>query len=137
MRVYVDTSVVVRVIFGEPNAWPGWGDWSEACSSRLWHTEALRVLERARLETRYEPHNLLHLRKSIDLVHQHFRIFALTEAILNRAGEPFSSSLGTLDAIHLATALGIRDSYGLDALLTHDIQLANAAKAMGINVLGA
>ena len=37
---------------------------------------------------------------------------------------PFGSDMiGTLDAMHLATALLIRDPVGLDTFITHDTQL--------------
>ena len=58
------------------------------------------------------------------------------EAVLARAGESFPTPIGTLDALHLSTALRIRDEKGLDAILTHDVQLANAALAMGFKVQG-
>jgi len=60
----------------------------------------------------------------------------MSEAILNRAAEAFPTIIATLDAIHLATALYIRDAVGLDAFLTHDTQLATAAMAMGFHVQG-
>ena len=46
--------------------------------------------------------------------------------------------LGTLDAIHLATALIWRDRMGLlPAMVTHDTSLASAARAFGFDVIGA
>ena len=44
--------------------------------------------------------------------------------------------MGTLDAIHLASALAVRDSAGLDRLLTHDAQQAVAARSLGFQVDG-
>lgn len=136
MRVYVDTSVAIRVIFGEPKPLPSWGRWKQAYASRLWHTEALRVLERVRQAARHTPAELIRIRQAIDLVHDHFNIYPLTEAVLNRAGDTFPAPIGTLDALHLATALHIRDELGLDAFLTHDVQLATAAATMGFKVQG-
>jgi len=51
VRVYLDTSVVLRVLFKEPHPYPGWGQWTEAHTSRIWHTKILRVLDRIRLTT--------------------------------------------------------------------------------------
>lgn len=46
--------------------------------------------------------------------------------------------MGTLDVLHLATALLWRDFTGIDlAMATHDIALPSAAKAMGLVVVGA
>jgi hypothetical protein len=136
MRVYVDTSVVIRVLFDDPGAVSLWGKWEEACSSRLWYTEALRVLERTRMAEHLDERTLIDMRHAIDLVHGHFMVFPVTENILVRAGESFPTVVGTLDAIHLATAILVRDSMGLDAFLTHDSQLATAARAMGFRVEG-
>ena len=136
MKAYVDTSVAVRVLFGEPNPLPTWAQWTDAYASRLWHTEALRVLERIRIESRCEDDKAIRLRQSIDIVHGHFTIIPVTEQILSRAGEAFSTPIGTLDAIHLASALAVRDLIGLDVFLTHDVQLATAATAMGFAVEG-
>jgi predicted nucleic acid-binding protein len=45
--------------------------------------------------------------------------------------------LGTLDAIHLATALAVKDALSIALrLLTHDKQLAVGASAVGLEVDG-
>ena len=57
--------------------------------------------------------------------------------ILSRASEPLPMPLGTLDAMHLATALIWRDRMGpLPAMATHDTALGMAARAFGFDVLG-
>ncbi len=62
----------------------------------------------------------------------------LQRPILGRAAEPFPTPLGTLDALHLATALVWRDRMRQELVLaTHDRGLAIAARAFGIKVLGA
>jgi hypothetical protein len=61
----------------------------------------------------------------------------LQRPILSRALEPFPTPLGTLDALHLATALVWRDRMKQDPLMmTHDRGLALAARAFGMDVLG-
>jgi hypothetical protein len=48
-----------------------------------------------------------------------------------------SSIFGTLDAVHLATALIWRDRMGpLPAMATYDTALGSAARAFGFEVLG-
>jgi predicted nucleic acid-binding protein len=49
MTVYVDTSVVLRVLLREPNPVRIWGQWNKAYSSALWRVEALRTVDRLRL----------------------------------------------------------------------------------------
>ena len=136
MKVYVDTSVTLRVLFREPHPLPVWGRWTEAYASRLWLTEALRTMDRVRVLAGMTDSQVAVLRRDIDLAHSGFHIIPITERILTRAGESFPTVIGTLDAIHLATAIHIRDTLGLDAFLTHDTQLATAAAASGFTVQG-
>jgi predicted nucleic acid-binding protein len=79
---------------------------------------------------------VVQLRRNIELIHGVLHIIPLSERILARAGEAFPTVIGTLDAIHLATALHIRDATGIDVFLTHDTQLASAASASGFTVEG-
>lgn len=57
--------------------------------------------------------------------------------VLSRAREPMPVPLGTLDALHLATALIWRDRMGpLPTMATHDSALGLAARAFGFDVRG-
>jgi len=136
MKVYLDTSVVLRILFGERNPLPKWGQWTIAYSSRIWHTEALRAVDRTRLMAAIDDSQVVQLRRNIELIHSVLHIIPLSERILARAGDSFPTVIGTLDAIHLATALHIRDTAGIDVFLTHDTQLAAAASAAGFTVEG-
>jgi hypothetical protein len=61
----------------------------------------------------------------------------LQRPILARASEPFPTPLGTLDALHLATALVWRDRLRQVVLVaTHDRNLGLAARSFGFEVLG-
>ena len=65
------------------------------------------------------------------------KIIDLTRPVLTRASQPFSTALGTLDAIHLATALVWREGKQEDLVMaTHDTALAVAARASGFRVVG-
>ena len=60
-----------------------------------------------------------------------------TRAILIRAAQPMPTALGTLDAIHLATALLWRESTDTELVMaTHDAALGTAARAFGLPVVG-
>jgi predicted nucleic acid-binding protein len=76
------------------------------------------------------------LRGHVGHIHQAFHIVSVSERILTRAGDAFPTVIGTLDAIHLATALQLRETVMIDAFITHDTQLATAAEAMGFTVHG-
>jgi hypothetical protein len=61
----------------------------------------------------------------------------VTSAVLTRAAHPMPTELGTLDAIHLATALLWRERTGAAIVMaTHDVALATAARASGLPVVG-
>jgi uncharacterized protein len=61
----------------------------------------------------------------------------LSSPILERASQSFITALGTLDALHLATALRLAESGGIDlTFLTHDTELATAARTMNFQVQG-
>jgi len=68
--------------------------------------------------------------EAIDLV-------LLRPPVLSRACEPMPTPLGTLDALHLATALIWRDRVApLPMMATHDAALGVAARAFGFDVRG-
>lgn len=57
--------------------------------------------------------------------------------VLERAAQPMPTELGTLDAIHLATALLWQETTGaVCTMATHDDALALAAQAHGFTVVG-
>jgi predicted nucleic acid-binding protein len=63
-------------------------------------------------------------------------VVRLNRAVLDRAGEPFPTLIRTLDAIHLASALLVRLRFPAMRFATHDGDLAAAALAEGVPVLG-
>jgi predicted nucleic acid-binding protein len=136
MTAYVDTSVILRILFREPNPVEVWSKWDRAFSSNLWRVEALRTVDRLRLSGDLSDEQVADLIRDIRVVHETLAIHPLTERILRRASETFPTVVGTLDAIHLATALAIREVEPVDLLLTHDVQLGTAARSLGFSVLG-
>jgi predicted nucleic acid-binding protein len=136
MKVYLDTSVILRRLLNEPNPQPDWGRWDAAFSSRLWLTEAQRTVDRLRLAGRIGDEEVVRLRDECRKVHAALNIVPVDEGILARAGDPFPTTVGTLDAIHLATALAVQAATPLDRFLTHDRRLALAAAGMGFNAEG-
>ena len=133
MNVYLDTSVVLRILFRERNPVRIWGKWDRAFSSTLWRTEAYRAVDRLRLAGDLSDRDVSDLAVQIETVNQTLALIPLTESILRRASEPFPTVVGTLDAIHLSTALAIREMQSIDLLLTHDEQMAIAARALGFH----
>jgi predicted nucleic acid-binding protein len=136
MTVYIDTSVVLRILLHEPNPVKVWGQWNKAYSSALWRVEALRTVDRLRLTHEISDTEVAALVRDVQIIHETFAIHPVTNHVFQRASETFPTVVGTLDAIHLATALSIREIENLDLLLTHDSQLATAARSLGFEVMG-
>jgi predicted nucleic acid-binding protein len=136
MTVYVDTSIVLRILLREPNPVRIWSQWNKAYSSGLWRVEALRTVDRLRLTHEISDSEVAELVHEIQITHETFAIHPVTNQIFQRASETFPTVVGTLDAIHLATALSIREIESVDYLLTHDSQLATAARSVGFEVMG-
>jgi predicted nucleic acid-binding protein len=136
MTVYLDTSVVLRILFREPNPVTIWTKWDKAYSSSLWRVEALRTVDRLRLLHEISDSEVADLVREVQAVHDTLAIHPLDERIMQRASETFPTVVGTLDAIHLATAIFIRETEEIDLLLTHDSQLGTAARSLGFKIMG-
>jgi predicted nucleic acid-binding protein len=136
MIVYLDTSIVLRILLREANPTALWGKWDKAYSSALWRVEALRTVDRLRLTHEINDVEVADLVRDVQIIHDTLEIYPLNDRILQRAAETFPTVVGTLDAIHLASAISIRDAYPIDLLLTHDSQLATAARSLGFKVAG-
>jgi predicted nucleic acid-binding protein len=136
MNVYIDTSVVIRILFRERNRLRIWGKWDRAHSSSLWRVEAMRTIDRLRLGGDLSDLDVSELAEQIQIIHETFAIVPVTESILLRASQALPTVVGTLDAIHLSTALILRETEPLDLVATHDQQLAIAARALGFAVTG-
>ena len=137
MIAYLDASVALRLVLGEPNRLAEWRRVESAVASALTEVECLRTLDRmGRLGALSESEvaercaAVYRLLESVDVVD-------VGRTILRRASEPFPTPLGTLDAIHLSTAISWRDARGIGlAMATHDKALATAARAVGLGVIG-
>jgi predicted nucleic acid-binding protein len=136
MIVYLDTSVVLRVLLGEPNPTNEWGKWEKAYSSAVWRVEALRTVDRLRLTHEITDTEVADLVRDVQTVNDTLAIYPLNDRIMQRASETFPTVVGTLDAIHLASAIFIREVQGIDLLLTHDSRLGTAARSLGFKVAG-
>ena len=135
MNVYVDSSVLLRVVLGEPGRLSIWPRITTPVASELIRLESLRTIDRARIRLGLGDAEVAEQRAAIfDLVDS-FHLVALDGRVLERAAEPFPTTLGSLDAIHLASALLVRGRFQDLSLATHDQELAVAARAVGLRVL--
>lgn len=137
MIAYVDSSVLLRVALGQPNALPEWRDIERGVSSALVTTECLRTLDRVRLRVKLSDIEVARRRATILALIDSLELVEIDGSVLDRAAQPMPTELGTLDAIHLATALLWKDALSTDPVMaTHDKALGLAAQAHGLKVIG-
>ena len=136
MSTYLDASVLLRLVLGEPGALKPAG-LEPAHTSALTEVECLRTLDRLHAQRRIGADDLATRRGAIFDLLEAVQVVDLSAPILRRAAEPFPTPLGTLDALHLATALLWRERHprGRAIFATHDEELARAARACGLDVL--
>lgn len=134
--MYVDSSVLLRVVLGEPGRLDVWSKIQSPVSSELIRLECLRTIDRARVRLALEDEGVAQHRAAVMELIDTFSLISLDSFILERASDPFPTSLGSLDAIHLATALLAREEFEELELATHDDELARAARAVGFRVSG-
>jgi predicted nucleic acid-binding protein len=137
LNVYVDSSVLLRVVLGERGRLRIWPRITTAVSSELIRLECLRTIDRARLRLGLEDAQVADRRAAVLEAIEGFTLVPLSPSILERAAEPFPTVVGSLDAIHLTSALLVRDEFDALTLATHDRELAVAARAEGFRVHGA
>lgn len=135
MNVYVDTSVLLRVVLGERGRLRGWRRIERAYASELVRTEALRTLDRARLLGLMSDESVAARREAVEELLCGFALVTLERRILRRAAEPLPTTLGTLDAIHLASAIALRNRVADLRFATHDAQLSLGARALGFSLV--
>ena len=122
--LYLDTSAVVKLLLLEKEsmalrAYIGSRDWA---SSALLRTELPRAL--VRVEPSVVP-------RAVDLLSQ-VSLLVIDTHVLDTAARLSPPSLRSLDAIHLASALQLRDE--LTAFVAYDDRLLAAASALGMSV---
>jgi len=137
MLAYLDASVLLRRIFRELGALPGFRELGPFIASTVLEVECFRTLHRARLSGRITEDE--GVRKSEEIYRHLLSIdqIRVTDAVIQAARRPFAVALPSLDAIHLASALLWRERRGgAVAFLTHDTRLGSAARAEGFRVHG-
>lgn len=137
MTAYVDASVLLRVVLRERGMLREWRGITRPVASELVRVECLRTIDRARLRLRLDAGDVAMRRAGVLEQLRGFDLVPIDATVLERATEPFPVPLGSLDAIHLASAVLCRAAIPELVLATHDLELAEAARAVGFRVLGA
>ncbi len=137
MIAYLDSSVILRVLLRQPDALREWNKIELGVASILVQTECLRTLDRLRLRSKTSDEVIARRREGVYRIMEQLEIVEVNYTVLDRAAQPFATELGTLDAIHLASALLWQETSGQDVVMaTHDEALARAARSMGLRVVG-
>jgi uncharacterized protein len=122
--LYLDSSAIAKLVASEPEsealARTIAGD-PDVVSSALAWTEVLRAARRMGLSA-----------SRVEQVVASIPMIPIDDGILLTAAEVQPATLRTLDAIHLATALSVRDDLG--AVVTYDARLGDAAASHGLEV---
>lgn len=125
MAVYLDSSAAVKLIVreAESEALAVWlSPHDVLASSALLRAELLRAVRRG------EPGKVGEARAALT----GFALRSVDDDILDAAGEIAPSTIRSLDAIHLATALRLADE--LEAIVTYDQRMIEGARALGLPV---
>lgn len=136
MNVYIDSSVLLRVVLGEPGRLRIWSKIETPISSELIQLECLRTIDRARIRLGLRDEEVSRYRAEVLETIDAFDLIALDSSVLERAAEPFPTMIGSLDAIHLASAVLAKHEVVDLVLATHDGELATAGRAVGFQVHG-
>lgn len=105
MNAYIDSSVVLRFIFGEKNPLQMPKDLKYTISSEILKIKCFRTIDHMRHSLTLsdddiaEKYALLH--NAINTI----RFVKLDHSIVERSSQPFPTVIKTLDAIHLSTAI--------------------------------
>jgi len=137
MIVYLDSSVLLRVLLGEPRRLTEWNAIEVGISSALAQVECLRTLDRLRLQNAITETKHKSIRAAAYDLLSRVELIEISPAVLSRASSSIPVPLGTLDAIHLATALLWQDLRDKSiSFATHDKALGLAGRAFGLDVIG-
>ena len=137
MIAYIDTSALLRLVLREAGALDELRHYDGLVSSELIAVESARTIDRLRLQGSLTAEDAAARLRTVNQWLEAIDLVLLRTPVLSRASEPMPMPLGTLDALHLATALIWRDRMGtLHTMATHDTVLGVAARAFGFEVRG-
>lgn len=137
MIAYIDTSALLRIVLREPGALDDVRTYDGLISSELLAIESARTIDRLRIQGALTITEAAERTAAVNEWLEAIDLVLLRPPVLSRASDPMPVPLGTLDAIHLATALVWRDRIGsLSEIVTHDSTLGAAARAFGFDVRG-
>ncbi len=136
MNCYVDSSVILRYLLTSSTEFERVKEFEHVGSSELLFIECNRVIQRYRLEAMISDEQLEEIVTYFNQLYERLHIFDMNPGVKRRASEAFPTVIGTLDALHLATASAWA---GLDSeplvVFTFDRQMRRCAQSMGLHAI--
>jgi uncharacterized protein len=123
--IYVDTSALLKLVKDDEIEGPALRAYLAGEAEPKLVSSALLAVEARRGMLRVRPDGL----PKVDLLLADVAQISISDAVIESASRLPDPLLRSLDAIHLATALMIRDD--VDTVLAYDARLRNAAEAHG------
>lgn len=123
---YLDSSALIKLVIPEAESDALRSElrqWGRHASSALARTEVVRAAARVDVAARDRANRVV---RALSLV-------AVTDDILEHAAELEPSTLRSLDAIHVASALMLGDALG--AAIAYDGRMLNALRSAGLPAL--
>ncbi len=134
MNCYVDSSAVLRNIFNADHAFKEYGQFDKIGSSELLIIECNRVIDRYRLEKMLNDDQIAAAKENLKFITDGMHIIGISDPVKLRARDSFPTIIGTLDAIHISTALIWKEFEKVESVtvISHDKQINTCARALGL-----
>jgi uncharacterized protein len=126
--IYVDTSALLKIAKDDETEGPALRAYLADATEPRMVSSALLAVEARRSMLRVRPDGL----PKVDLLLADIAQIGVSDAVIESAGRLPDPTLRSLDALHLATALLIRDE--VEVVLSYDQRLLDAATAHGLPV---
>ena len=135
--IYIDSSALLRFLLQHSNFINLVEYNDDFVSSELLKLECQRALIRYRLNQEVGDEGLLQLSEQLNDLLSRISLLKINSEILESASQNWGVNLGSLDSIHLASALYIKKEKKLAIqIFTYDKALYTAARLANIEVIG-
>ena len=139
MNLYAETSAVVSWLLDEERGDSAWSQLTAAATvstSDLTLIECDRTLRRAAATGRLTANESSRMQAVVDTASAHWTLHGMDAEIVHRSRRAFPREpIRALDAVHLATALAVRNLFPDVRVLSFDDRIRSNAAALGFNVV--
>ena len=139
MNLYAETSAVLSWLLGEDRGMSARAQLAAAAAvstSDLTLIECDRTLRRAVATGRLTAEESSRLQAVVDTASAHWTLYGMDAEIVHRSRRSFPREpIRALDAVHLATALAVRNLFPGVRVLSFDDRIRGNAAALGFDVV--